>query len=119
MPRLLAYLGIMTITIFIIWLLVWTKPQPEAKLETLIPLKVAVTEVETREVRPEERVTGRLQPINVAHLHFEVEGKVISREVEPGMRVAKEQVLITLEKDDYQNQLLLFYYVHQHLVNQQ
>ena len=108
MPRLLANMGIVMITLIIIWFLVSTKPQPEAKLETLIPLKVAVTEVVSREVQPEERVTGRLQPINVAHLHFEVEGKVISRQVEPGMRVGRDQVLITLEKDDYQNQLEQF-----------
>ncbi|MEM7304094.1 MAG: efflux RND transporter periplasmic adaptor subunit [Pseudomonadota bacterium] len=73
-----------------------------------MPLQVAVTSVVTREVRPEERVTGRLQPINVADIHFEVEGKVISRHVEPGLRVSKDEVLITLEKDDYQNQLEQF-----------
>lgn len=88
--------------------MLWTKPQPQAKLETLVPLKVAVTEVVAREVQPEERVTGRLQPINVAQLHFEVEGKVIARHVEPGMRVSKGETLITLEKDDYQNQLEQF-----------
>ena len=108
LPRLLAYLGIVLLTIIIIWLLLWTKPQPEARLETLIPLKVALTEVLLREVQPQERVTGRLQPINVARLHFEVEGKVTVRHVEPGMRVSQNEVLITLEKDDYQNQLEQF-----------
>ena len=108
LPRLLAYPGIVIITLIIIWYMLSTKPQPEAKLETLIPLKVAVTEVMLREVQPMERVTGRLQPINVAELHFEVEGKVVSRQVEPGMRVGKGEVLITLEKDDYQNQLEQF-----------
>ena len=105
LPRLLVYAGIVFITIFIIWILLWTKPQPQAKLETLVPLKVAVVEVVSREVQPDEQVTGRLQPIKVAQIHFEVAGKILSRQVEPGMSVVKGEELLSLEKDDYQNQL--------------
>ncbi|MEM8844214.1 MAG: efflux RND transporter periplasmic adaptor subunit [Pseudomonadota bacterium] len=105
LPTILVYVGIVFITLLIIWLLLWTKPQPQAKLETLIPLKVALAEVVEREVQPDEQVTGRLQPIKDAQIHFEVAGKVISRQVEPGMSVARGEVLLSLEEDDYRNEL--------------
>ena len=58
----------------------------------------------SRKVQPDEQVTGRLQPIKEAQIHFEVAGKVVSRQIEPGMKVARNDILLSLEKDDYQNQ---------------
>ena len=97
--------AIVVITIIIVWLLLWTKPQPQAKLEQLTPVKVALIAAETRIVQPFEKVTGRLQPIKSAQIRFEVAGKVITRHVEPGAKVNIDTVLMNLEDSDYRDQL--------------
>ena len=97
--------AIAVITAIIIWLLLWTKPQPQAKLEQLTPVKVALVAAETRIVQPFEKVTGRLQPIKSAQIRFEVAGKVITRQVEPGAQVSTGTVLMNLEDSDYRDQL--------------
>ena len=96
---------IIIIAAIIVWLLIWTKPQPEAKLEQLAPIKVSLTQVEEREVQPFEQVTGRLQPIKTAQIRYEVAGKVIARKVEPGEKVSTGAVLMNLDGADYQDQL--------------
>ncbi len=96
---------IIIIAALIVWLLIWTKPQPEAKLEQLAPIKVSLTQVEEREVQPFEQVTGRLQPIKTAQIRYEVAGKVIARKVEPGEKVSTGAVLMNLDGADYQDQL--------------
>ncbi len=105
----LQIVGIITaiavITIIIVWLLIWTKPQPQAALETLAPVKVSIANVEKRSVQPRETITGRLQPIKTAQIRFEVAGKVISRDVEPGTTVNTGEVLMKLDASDYLDQL--------------
>ena len=96
---------IVAITTIIIWFLLWTKPQPEAVLENLAPVTVALYQVEKRNVQPLETVTGRLQPVKTAQLRFEVAGKVVSRDVEPGTKVDQGSVLMKLDSSDYQDQL--------------
>ena len=96
---------IIIIAAIIVWLLIWTKPQPEAKLEQLAPIKVSLTQVEEREVQPFEQVTGRLQPIKTAQIRYEVAGKVIARKVEPGEKVSTGAVLMNLDGADHQDQL--------------
>lgn len=96
---------IIIIAAIIVWLLIWTKPQPEAKLEQLAPIKVSLAQVEEREVQPFEQVTGRLQPIKTAQIRYEVAGKVIARKVEPGEKVSTGAVLMNLDGADYQDQL--------------
>lgn len=105
LPVVLVVAGVTVITILLVWLLVWTKPQPQATLEQLAPLKVTLVEVEKRLVQPYESITGRLQPIKTAQLRFEVAGKVLSRTVEPGASVKKGTTLIKLDNSDYQDQL--------------
>ncbi len=95
---------ITVVAIILVWLLVWTKPQPQATLAPLPPVKVAVTEVDKRSVQPMEAQTGRLQPIKTAQLGFEVAGKVTRRQVEPGIKVDQDSVLMQLESSDYRNQ---------------
>ncbi|MFK7793854.1 MAG: efflux RND transporter periplasmic adaptor subunit [Gammaproteobacteria bacterium] len=97
-----AIVAIATITV---WLLLWTKPQPEAKLEQLTPIKVSLSQVEEREVQPFEQVTGRLQPIKTAQIRYEVAGKVIARKVEPGEKVSTGAELMNLDGADYRDQL--------------
>lgn len=98
--------AIVIIAISFIWLFLWTKPQPEAKLEQLAPIKVFVAQVVEREVQPFEQVTGRLQPIKTAQIRYEVAGKVIARKVEPGEKVITGEVLMKLGGADYQDRLI-------------
>ncbi len=105
LPIATAITSIAVITIIIVWLLLWTKPQPQAKLEQLAPVKVALVEVEKRLVHPREIITGRLQPIKTAQVRFEVSGNVIARNVEPGNVVNTNSVLIKLDAFDYRDQL--------------
>lgn len=105
LPIVTAITSIAVITIIIVWLLLWTKPQPQAQLEQLAPVKVALVEVEKRLVHPREIITGRLQPIKTAQVRFEVSGKVIARNVEPGNVVNTSSVLIKLDAFDYHDQL--------------
>ena len=97
--------AIVIITIIIIWLLLLTKPQPEAKLEQLSLIKVSLSQVYEREVQPFEQVTGRLQPVKTAQIRYEVAGKVIVRKVEPGENVSTGTVLMNLDNADYRDQL--------------
>ncbi len=105
LPVVMVITGVAIITIILIWLLIWTKPQPQATLEQLAPLKVALIQVERRLVQPYDSITGRLQPIKTAQLRFEVAGKVVSRTVEPGTLVNKDSTLMKLDDSDYQDRL--------------
>ena len=105
LPIITKVIGIAAITILIIWLLLWTKPEPQAKLEQLSPVKVALASVESRTVQPFEEITGRLQPIKSAQVRFEVAGKVESRLVEPGEHVKANDPLMSLDAEDYADQL--------------
>ena len=105
LPIITKVIGIAAITILIIWLLLWTKPEPQAKLEQLSPVKVALASVESRTVQPFEEITGRLQPIKSAQVRFEVAGKVESRLVEPGEHVKANDPLMSLDDEDYADQL--------------
>ncbi|MDW3095641.1 MAG: efflux RND transporter periplasmic adaptor subunit [Gammaproteobacteria bacterium] len=105
LPQFGMIAAIVVLTIIIIWLLLWTKPQPQAKLEQLAPIKVSLTEVKQRDVQPFEQVTGRLQPIKTAQIRYEVEGKVVARRVEPGEKVSASTILMNLESADYRDQL--------------
>jgi RND family efflux transporter MFP subunit len=105
LPQFGLIAAIVIIATIIVWLLIWTKPQPEAKLEQLAPIKVSLTQVEEREVQPFEQVIGRLQPIKTAQIRYEVAGKVIARKVEPGEKVSTGSVLMNLDEADYRDQL--------------
>ena len=104
-PLLLA-VAIVAITLIIIWLLWMTKPQPQVKLAAPVPVTVVTAEVESREIRPFEEVTGRLQPVKTAQIRFEVAGQVEARSVEPGTEVSANAVLLKLQDEDYRDQLL-------------
>jgi len=105
LPQFRLIAAIVVTTILIVWFLIWTKPQPEAKLEQLAPVKVSLVQVQEREVQPFEQVTGRLQPIKTAQIRYEVAGKVTARKVEPGEKVSTNAVLMNLDGADYRDQL--------------
>jgi RND family efflux transporter MFP subunit len=95
----------LAITALLIWLLLTTKPQPQANLQSASPVVVELYEVEKRSIQPFEEVTGRLHPGKTAQIHFEVAGQVKQRLVKPGSSVKAQQVLIELYDDDYRDEL--------------
>lgn len=105
LPQLGLIATIVVIAIFIVWLLIWTKPEPQAKLQQLVPVKVSLVEVEDRVVQPFEQVTGRLQPVKSVQIRFEVAGKVVQRKIEPGEKVDAGDIMMKLEDADFRDQL--------------
>ncbi len=95
-----------SITVLILWYLIWSKPDPEVDLQEIAPLKVVTTQVLVKDISPYERVTGRLQPIKTAEMRFEVTGVVQEREIEPGYRVEQGQALLALDARDYRDDLI-------------
>ena len=95
-----------SITVLILWYLIWSKPDPEVDLQEIAPLKVVTTQVLVKDISPYERVTGRLQPIKTAEMRFEVTGVVQVREIEPGYRVEQGQALLALDARDYRDDLI-------------
>ena len=71
----------------------------------MIPLKVTVAEVVLHKDQSDKKVSARLHTIKVAQIHFEVASKIVLRQVKFNMYVVKNEVLLSLEKDDYQKQL--------------
>ena len=47
-----------SITVLILWYLIWSKPDPEVDLQEIAPLKVVTTQVLVKDISPYERVTG-------------------------------------------------------------
>jgi RND family efflux transporter MFP subunit len=84
-------------------LLVLTRPASKPELKVLAPPRVEVVPVQIRDIQPYDPVTGRLRPRRAAALHFEVQGNLAQRLVEPGQRVARGELLLQLENDDYQD----------------
>ena len=103
---LLYYGGLIAGILLVVLLLLLTKPEPEAKLQDIAPLKVLITEVKRSSFAPAERATGRLQPALRADLRFEVSGNIRARLVEPGVRVEEGQVLLALEDGDFRDMLV-------------
>ncbi len=104
LPQFRLITAIVVTTMLVLWFLFWTRPQPEAKLEQLAPVKVSLVQVQERVVQPFEQVTGRLQPIKTAQIRYEVAGKVIARKVEPGEKVSTGAVLMSIDDADYRDQ---------------
>lgn len=86
-------------------LLLLTRPQPASVLQTQTVLPVRTTTVTTHELQPVETVSGTLEPMRKAQLHFELSGQVRERHVEPGQAVAAGAALLALDAGDYQDAL--------------
>ncbi len=86
-------------------LLVWTKPVRQLDLKETPPTHVTTTQVQQQDIKPTEKVTGRLQAAQKAVLHFELAGQLLKRHVEPGQRVELGQLLLELGDGDYQDAL--------------
>lgn len=89
----------------IIALLVVTKPEKRPDLREIPPTQVTLQVIEQRHVQPIERVSGQLLPLRSSMLSFELSGQVLNRYVEPGDSVDEGEILVTLQRGDYQDAL--------------
>ncbi len=97
---LLTFAALIGGTLLIVILLLVTRPEPGTELSEARPLKVLVVPAVRTTLAPEERVTGRLQPVRSAQLAFEVGGRLAERLVEPGVAVAAGAPLLVLDRGD-------------------
>lgn len=86
--------------------LIYARPQKAPELKAQVPLRVEVVEVRRQDVRPYDRVTGRLRPARSSLLRFEVEGNLVERRVEPGQAVQPGELLLRLDDSDYRDTLI-------------
>lgn len=103
--QLLAAAAIIGATFLIIVLLLWTRPDKTSQPEPVAAVLVRALTVNVVDLQPEAEVTGRLQPANRALLRFEVSGQLAGRHVEPGQRVEKNALLLSLQKGDARDAL--------------
>jgi RND family efflux transporter MFP subunit len=104
MPVARKYTLFLAAGIALLVVLLWvTRPEPQLQQVELPPLKVTVTQVEQRDVQPQVRVGGYLQPLQQARLQFQVAGRLQERLVEPGQQVAAGAKLLRLDADDYRD----------------
>ncbi len=97
---------LIVVVAFVAYYLIETKPEPQAAIEVRQPVSVTVVPVQKRDILPTKTVSGRLQAAKKLGLHFEVSGRVASRWVEPGQRIASGEPLLALEKGDYQDSVI-------------
>lgn len=99
--KIMKPLGILLLTAFAIYLLIWTRPESQAELQPLALARVSTVEVRKMNIRPATRITGKLQPARKATLRFEVQGRVMERNVEPGQRLAMGDELLKVDDADF------------------
>ena len=97
---------LVVVALIVTYLLIKTKPQPEAELEPPTPMRVVVTRVAATDFQPRAEVSGYLRPGRQARLRFDVVGEVAERRVEPGEKVAAGAVLLRLDEGDYRDAVL-------------
>lgn len=85
--------------------LLLTRPDPAPELQQVVPLQVVVATVETHDLLPHQTVSGRLEPMRKAALHFELSGQIRERRVEPGQAVEAGALLLALVVGDYRDAL--------------
>ncbi len=91
------------ISIVIIMLLLWTRPDTYAELQDIPPPTVKIEQVVEKDIQPVTRVTGKLQPSRTAKIQFQVSGQITQRYVEAGQHVEAGEVLLSIEQGDYQD----------------
>lgn len=102
-----AFIVMIGLTVLLALLLVMTRPEAEAPLRSLPPVIVAAANVAPADIQPRYTLTGRLQPAREASLHFQVNGQVVERLVEPGQQVEQGRALLSLDQGDYADALAL------------
>lgn len=94
-------LAALCLTALLAALLIQTRPQAIASKETRILPTVEIIIARPQNVIPAYTISGRLQPIKVSELEFEVEGQIVARYVEPGIYVRQGQILLAIDEGDY------------------
>ncbi len=94
-------LAVVCVSALLAFLLIQTRPQAIASKENSFLASVETVIAEPQSVTPVYTLSGRLQPIKVSDLEFEVEGQIVARYVEPGMYVRQGQVLLAVDEGDY------------------
>ncbi len=94
-------LFISVISVAIITLLIWSRPDTFAELQPLPPPTVKIGKIEQVDIQPVSEVTGKLRPVRKASLHFQVSGQVETRLVEAGQYVEENVRLLSIESGDY------------------
>ena len=92
---------IISISVVLIVLLLWTKPDTYAELQSLPPLMVKAEIVKQVEIQPITKVTGKLEPVRKASLHFQVSGQINGRFVEAGQKVKANVPMLAVEAGDF------------------
>ena len=92
---------IISISIIAIAVLLWTKPDTYAELQSLSPSTVKVDIVKQIDIQPFAKVTGKLEPARKASLHFQVSGQVNERFVEAGIKVKSEEQMLSVDSGDF------------------
>ncbi len=100
------FLLLLAITLLLIFILLFTRPEKTAALRAPVIPTVVVTQVQRSDVRATLKVSGRLQPRLAATLSAEVAGRVVERAAEPGQQVAAGALLLRLEDGDYRDALI-------------
>ncbi len=104
MSRIWLYLVIIVaVSVLLTAVTFWTGPENRAELQPPPPQHVVTARVQAIDFRPLTRLLGSLQPIRSSRLQFEVAGQVSVRHVEPGHEVAAGDVLLELERGDYED----------------
>lgn len=86
--------------VLVVAVLVMTRPQQAVTLkQPVIQAVEPITAIKT-DVRPFEKIIGRLEPVRKTALHFEVDGIVSQKLVKPGQLVAQDQPLLLLDEAD-------------------
>ena len=94
-------LGVVCVSALLAVLLIQTRPEAIASKENTFIVTVETIVAKPQSVTPIYTLSGRLQPIRVSDLEFEVEGQIVARYVEPGMYVRQGQILLAVDEGDY------------------
>ena len=97
--------AILGLSILIIVILQQTAPENSPQRQPVAAVRVEPFTLFARNLQPETRITGRLQPANRALLRFEMSGQVRQRQVEPGIKVEAGHALLSLQSEDAQDAL--------------
>jgi len=95
---------LIALTALVLALVLW-RPQPAPEPGQATALRVMVAAVQAHDLVPSETVSGRLEPMRKAMLHFELSGQIRERRVEPGQVVAADALLLALLPGDFQDAL--------------
>ncbi len=89
------------VSILLVLLLIWSRPESKAELRPLPVARVLATQVQKMDIQPVTVLTGKLQPARHAELRFELSGRVMQRYVEPGNRVEAGDILLQIDDGDF------------------